>query len=468
MLFAIFRALAVPSIRQQLLSPARFNLFCCKHLRNFFNQVTGCHNQVVSGANPVCNGIAFRLNISDGHSSMSVHDNYGGVAEQTADPSSNGRPPAYDRIENQLASIWKELLGLDSVSFDQNYFDLGGDSSLAVQMFAEIEKIFGVKLPLATLYETPTIEELARVVGGETETSGWSPLVAIQPQGSRPPFFCFHGAGGNVLIYRELSRRLGSDQPFYGLQAQGLDGTHPPLTKVEDMAALYLKDIRRVQPRGPYFLGGYCGGGTIAFEAAQQLHADGESVALLALFDTMNWSKIPITLWSKGTYAFQRLVFHAASFLSLDIKGVNKFLEEKMAILRSRVPVWKGMLLAQFHRQPDSAISTALALGRIWQINDQACWEYVPRPYPGAVTDFRPATQYRIFNKANLKWDTLARGGQEVVVLPVYPASMLHEPFVEQLASALMTAIHEATGRQGRATREPRTDADNQGPGLQQ
>ena len=383
---------------------------------------------------------------------MNSHNNYGGVAEESADPSLNRKPPADDRTEGQLATIWKEILGLESVSFEQNYFDLGGDSSLAVQMFAEIEKIFGVKLPLATLYETPTIEELSRVIRGETETTGWSPLVVIQAQGSRPPFFCFHGAGGNVLIYRELSRRLGSDQPFYGLQAQGLDGTQPPLTKVEDMAALYVKEIRRVQPRGPYFLGGYCGGGTIAYEAAQQLQAAGERVALLALFDTMNWSKIPITLWSKGTYAFQRLVFHAASFLSLDIKGVNKFLEEKMEILRSRVPVWKGMLLARFLRQPDNEVSTALALGRIWQINDQACWEYVPRPYPGAVTDFRPSTQYRIFNKPHLKWNTLARGGQEVIVLPVYPASMLHEPFVEQLASALTTAMNEAIGSPGSAT----------------
>ena len=108
--------------------------------------------------------------------------------------------------ENQLAGIWRELLGVESIGVDQNFFDLGGDSSLAVRMFAEIEKAFKVKLPLATLYETPTIEELGRVLRGETLTSGWSPLVAIQLAGSRPPLFCFHGAGGNVLIYRDLSR----------------------------------------------------------------------------------------------------------------------------------------------------------------------------------------------------------------------------------------------------------------------
>ncbi len=370
---------------------------------------------------------------------MSSVENNRRIAEAIEHP--KARVIVADDTEGQLAVIWQKLLSLDSVSVDQNFFDLGGDSSLAVRMFAEIEEIFQVKLPLATLYETPTIEELARVIRGETSTSGWSTLVAIQPEGSRPPFFCFHGAGGNVLIYRDLSRRLGSDQPFYGLQAQGFDGSLPPLTRIQDMAALYIQEMRRVQPHGPYFLGGYCGGGTIAYEAAQQLQAAGERVALLAMFDTMNWSKIPISLWSKITYTFQRLVFHAASFLSLDPAGVSKYLEEKTKILRSRIPVWRGMLLAKFRKNPDADSSTALVLGRIWQTNDDACWRYTPKPYDGVVTDFRPSKQYRIFAKPDLKWDRLAKGGQDVIVLPVYPASMLLEPFVKHLAEALTKTI---------------------------
>jgi thioesterase domain-containing protein/acyl carrier protein len=379
---------------------------------------------------------------------MSGHNNNAGVAELNSDQTATQFALTEDKVENQLAAIWRETLGLESVGIDQNYFDLGGDSSLAVRMFADIEKIFKVKLPLATLYETPTIEQLARVLLGEIATSGWSPLVPIQPEGPRPPFFCFHGAGGNVLIYRDLSRHLGPDQPVYGLQALGMDGSQPPLTRIEDMAALYVKEIRRVQPQGPYFLGGYCGGGTIAYEAAQQLQAEGERVAMLALFDTMNWSKIPITLWSKGAYTCQKVVFHAVSLLSLDIHGVGAFLEKKMETLRSRVPVWRGMLMARFSKKIDSATSTPLALGRIWKINDMACWQYVPKPYPGAITDFRPSTQYRIFNKPHLKWDTLARGGQEVIVLPVYPASMLHEPFVAHLADALTMAINRIIERE--------------------
>ncbi|MGO9123992.1 MAG: thioesterase domain-containing protein [Terriglobales bacterium] len=346
--------------------------------------------------------------------------------------------------ERHLARIWQELLRLDSVGVDQNYFDLGGDSSLAVQMFAEIEKMLGVKLPLATLYDAPTIEELARIVRGEVAGTGWSPLVKIQPVGSRPPFFCMHGAGGTVLIYRELSRHLGADQPFYGLQSQGLEGSCPPLTKIDEMATLYATEIRKVQPRGPYFIGGYCMGGTVAFEVAQQLQAAGETVALLALFDTINWHKVPLTLWSRTSHATQRLFFHAANFFSLDAGGKAKFVREEFDILRNRIPVWRGTLLTKFDKRSRDRRSDFLVLGRIWRANDFATWNYVPKPYPGVVTDIRPKTQYRVFSKPGLKWDRLAGGGVEVVVLPVYPAGMLVEPFVAHLAVALRRSIDAA------------------------
>ena len=352
-----------------------------------------------------------------------------------------------DATEKRLARIWQDLLGIVSIGPDENYFDLGGDSSLAVHMFAQVEKQFHVKLPLATLYDAPTIRELACILRCEAPATGWSPLVAIQSAGSRPPFFCFHGAGGNVLSYRQLSMHLGPDQPFYGLQCQGLDGTCLRLTRIEDMAALYVKEIRRVQRHGPYFLGGYCMGGTLALEAAQQLHAAGESIALLALFDTMDWSKILVTVWNLGYYNWQRLVFHAASFLGLDSAGKIKFFREKVGVVRSRIPVWRGLLLEKFSRNSQVAQSESRLLGQIWQTNDRAVWHYTPQPYPGKITDFRPAKQYRIFDQRDAKWDRLAKGGQEIIVLPVYPAGMLLEPFVEHLADALRKSIDAVIGQ---------------------
>jgi phthiocerol/phenolphthiocerol synthesis type-I polyketide synthase E len=345
-------------------------------------------------------------------------------------------------IETQLTRIWQELLGVEPIGPDQNYFDLGGDSSLAVHLFVQIEKTFNIKLPIFTLFEAPTIGELAEVLRRDAAPAGWSPLVVIQSNGSRPPFFCMHGAGGNVLIYRELSKLLGTDQPFYGLQSQGLDGAVPPLTKIEDMASLYVKEIRRAWPNGPYMLGGYCMGGTIAYEVAQQLRAQGQDVSFLALFDTMDWSKIPLlSRWNTSYMACEKFMFHATNLVRLDSQGRSEFFSEKVQALRNRIPVWKGMLQARFNKSANPASSGSLALGQIWKANDRACLEYKPKPYPGVVTDFRPMKQYHLFDRPDAKWDKLAEGGQNVVVLPVYPAGMLVEPYVRHLASAVNKSI---------------------------
>lgn len=345
----------------------------------------------------------------------------------------------------RIADIWKEVLRVDSVGVNQNYFDLGGDSIMAVRIFAEIEKAFNVKLPLATLFEAPTVEELARLVRQDAAESDWSSLVPIQPLGSRPPFFCVHGAGGNVLIYRQLSKCLGSDQPFYGLQAQGLRGDRPILGTIEEMAALYAHEIRKVQPHGPYLIGGYCMGGTIAFEMAQRLAAEGEQVALLALFDTVDWSKLRApSSWDKLYFSAERFGFHAANFLRLDRAGKWKFLSEKVRALKSRLPVWRGILLAAFDSNSHSSVSGSKLLGQIWRANDRACVNYQPQPYAGPIADFRPTKQYRLYDKPEAKWSQLTRGRHDVIVLPVYPAGMLVEPFVEQLATALRKAIDDA------------------------
>jgi thioesterase domain-containing protein/acyl carrier protein len=364
------------------------------------------------------------------------------TAEPQTDLASVQITSSEDDTTRELTRLWQELLSVDSIGLDQNYFDLGGDSALAVHLFAEIEKVFKVKLPLTMLFEAPTIQELARIIRIEAPSAGWSPLVAIQPSGSRPPFFCIHGAGGNVLIYRELSQNLGDDQPFYGLQCQGLDGSCPPLTRIEDMAALYVRAIRHQQAHGPYLVGGYCGGGLIAYEVAQQLRSEGEEIALLALFDTLNFSKIELpSMWGRTYSGAERLVFHAANFWCLDFEGKVSFLREKMKALRNRLPVWWGMLLAKLDKNSDEANSESRVLGQIWQANDLACQKYVPLPYPGVVTDFRPLRQYRMFDKPEARWDRLALQGQTIVSLPVYPAGMLLDPFVKHLAVALRKTI---------------------------
>ena len=351
------------------------------------------------------------------------------------------RRPA-NSTERKLQEIWESLLGVSPIGLNQNYFELGGTSILAVRLFSKIASEFGQKLPLSILFEAQTIARLARVLREDGHSAGWSPLVAVQPKGSRPPFFCVHAAGGNVLVYRELSEHLGADQPFFGLQAQGLDGERPILETIEDMATLYVNEVRRFQPHGPYFLGGYCMGGTVAFEMAQQLRSQGEEVALLALFDTLNWCNIPAdNAWRRMRQAFQRLKFHGYNFVLLDGGEKGQFLQEKLSSLRSRAKIWRGILLNKFSRKRKDNLSESRVLGDMWQINDRSSVAYVAKPYDGVVTDFRPMRQYSKYRPAEDDWSRLALRGVELITLPVYPAGMLLSPFVKHLANALNVCI---------------------------
>ncbi len=244
------------------------------------------------------------------------------------------RSPAlapHDETEKRLVQLWEELLRVKPISPRDNYFELGGNSLLAVRLMSRIDKLFQVRLPLSSLIHAQTIEALAQLIRGDVPETAWSPVVEIQKGNGGPKFFCVHGAGGNVLIYRDLARHLGPDQPFYGLQCQGLDGKNSPLESIEEMAELYVREIQKVQPHGPYLLGGYCMGGTVALEMALQLKAKGESVSLLALLDTMNWAKLtPSTGWNRSGYQLQRVLFHGCNFQDCSIgPGSGNSLREK-------------------------------------------------------------------------------------------------------------------------------------------
>jgi amino acid adenylation domain-containing protein len=187
-------------------------------------------------------------------------------------------------LERQLTEIWQAVLGIPQIGMQDNFFELGGSSLQAAQLFAEIERVFDKNLPLATLFEVQTIEQFAKILH-QGASDLWSSVVAIQPEGSKLPLFCIHGAGGNVLMYRGLSDYLGPDQPIFGIQPQGLDGNETPIDRIQEMAALYIQKMREQQPEGPYFLAGLSSGGVIAFEMAQLLRAQGQAVALLVLME---------------------------------------------------------------------------------------------------------------------------------------------------------------------------------------
>ncbi len=186
-------------------------------------------------------------------------------------------------IEAAISQIWRDILHIDRVGVHDNFFDLGGHSLLAALLAATVGKQLGRPVALATIFRAPTVAELAEILPDSKRSRRPFPsLVAIlQPNGTERPFFCVHANTG-IVYYRELAMVLGPDQPFYGLQAQGLDGRRPPLETVEEMATHYIREIREVQPEGPYYLGGYSFGGRVAFEMARQLLAQGQRTALLA------------------------------------------------------------------------------------------------------------------------------------------------------------------------------------------
>lgn len=188
-------------------------------------------------------------------------------------------------LEAQLVLLWEEMLQRRPIGVHDNFFDLGGHSLLAVRLFARLNKQLGQKLPLAVLFTAPTIAALAELMTAQLEERVWSSLVPIQPVGQERPFFFVHGGAGQVFHFRELAEALGTERPFYGLQPQGWDQHRVAVPSVIELAANYLAEIRTIQPTGPYYLGGYCFGGLVAFEMACQLQASGESVATLAIID---------------------------------------------------------------------------------------------------------------------------------------------------------------------------------------
>lgn len=349
--------------------------------------------------------------------------------------------PPQNPTEEKLAAIMGSLLKVPRVGRTDDFFALGGYSILAVSLFNEIEREFSRRIPLATLFRAPTVAALAaELTTASSHAKGWGSLVPIQPLGERPRFFCVHGAGGNILLYRDLVRTLGTDYPFYGLQSQGLDRKTKPLATVKEMAEHYLKEIRALQPHGPYCLGGYCLGGTIAYEMAQRLRQEGEDVALLALFDTYNFTQMNKA--KALPYLWQKVAFHGRNIASLSWKDLSGYLVDKARIatdgeLRA---LWKSLsksLFSKRTRQPGEAT--------VQEINDAAADAYRPEIYAGSATVFKPRKNYNFFPDPKMGWGDCVTGGLEVVALPVNPHAMLMTPFVQHLAHELrqrLDSIH--------------------------
>jgi amino acid adenylation domain-containing protein len=380
-------------------------------------------------------------------------------------------------LEAQLAHIWEEVLDIHPVGMADNFFDLGGDSLMVVELFAEIEKQLGKQIAMVSLVQAPTIELLARCIEADGWRTYWSSLVPIQPSGSKPIFYCVHEVEGNVFYYRDLAVSLGPDQPFYGLQAQGLDGKAELHRRIEDMAAHYVQEVVSLQPQGPYYLGGSSLGGLVAFEMARQLDRQGRKVGLVALFDTdspgfLKLLRIP----PEG-----RSARHMEMLKGRSLAGGARYI---LGRARARYDTWlrPGLVMGRLRRHVDEArarlyprfgrpLPLALRELRLREAAMAATTMYEPEPYDGKVVFFRAEGQpdYRyhdpcldpasiiaagFFSKttdpavieqySRLGWGRLAAGGLEIRDVCGGHGAMMRGNYAQSLAEDLRRCLDQA------------------------
>jgi thioesterase domain-containing protein len=358
----------------------------------------------------------------------------------------NAYVPPRDRLELDLKNMWEEVLGVPRIGIHDNYFDLGGTSWQAMNLFADIEKLTGHYLPLATLVQAGTIAELADILRDQSGSEAWPTLVQIQEGAANvPSLYLVHGGGGHVLVFTKLARRLPDTQPVYAFQAKGLDGKSRPFTSVEEMAAHYVEALLTHQPEGPYQLGGYSMGGAVAFEMAQQLTARGHKVAFVGIIDTP--AQHPMLRWVRVATKW------TARILSLSPE------REQMLFIKNRHRFWVGFrqIMAnqknRFSRKSNPQKERVAAVAqeqedvrvqKITVINNRAYYCYVPARYPGVVTLFKSSEGYRdIYRDTQDPLMGWRRVSQKVNVhsLAGNHNQIVDEPHVQALADAFVKAL---------------------------
>lgn len=339
-------------------------------------------------------------------------------------------------LELQLAKMWEKLLGIRPLGVTDNFFELGGHSLLAVRLFDRIEKAFGKNLPLATLFQAPTIKQLAAILSQEGWQTSWTSLVELKAGGSRPPFFCAHGG---FFFYSDLLRYVDADQPFYGVQPEGLGKKQARHARVEEIAAHYVKEMRQLQPEGPYYLGGFSFAGWIAFEMAQQLYAAGEKVGLLVLFDSFGPG------YPKFIPMAQRVGCHIENLTRLGVKEKLRYVRGSARTARAKVE----SKVREFTYKTYLRVMDPLPRSLLMVVGDARVSalmsSYVPQIYPGRITLFRAAVQpVGCYYDAESGWGGLAAAGVDVREIPGGHGTLLQEPHVRGLAEELNPCLQEA------------------------
>jgi acyl-CoA synthetase (AMP-forming)/AMP-acid ligase II/thioesterase domain-containing protein/acyl carrier protein len=340
-------------------------------------------------------------------------------------------------IEETVAGIWADVLGVRQLDSRDNFFDLGGDSILAIQLIARIEKRFRMRMPVSTLFQHPTIAELAEFLENETGSQSFSPLIPVQPQGSRLPLFWVHGDSSNVF----LPQYLDPDQPICGLEHQAQDGRPAKNRKAETIAKAYLDEVRTVQPHGIYLLGGYSFGALTAFEMAQQLTREGEEVKLLFMLDPPHTTSSD-PLQTPAVHTSLRMhwlnITHLQSRQKLDYIAVRlkAHLVGKTSWVREYWRKWHwGFFLAAGRPLPASERSAY-----IMNIYRKARQAYLPQPYAGRVIIFKSKTARFL---PEWDWSKLCTGELSLHEGRGEHTDLKTEPYVAQWARVLKAELDQ-------------------------
>jgi len=369
------------------------------------------------------------------------------VAEALSDSVTRQAREPVDEVERMLRDAWASVLGRSDIGTDQNFFEIGGNSLDAMRLFAHIARTLGLDLRLSTLLEAPTIAGLAEIIrtgqvstspaaaGHAPAASDWSPLVLIRRGGTRPPFFCVHGAGGHALIFRSLAEGLSTEQPVYGLEARGVDGLAPPDATVHEMAELYLGALRSVQRHGPYLVGGYSGGGVAALEMAQRLVAAGEQVPMVVLLDTFHPSVEARRLGLKD---------HVAG---LAAEGLGYVPRRARARAMRQLTALKQEARLRYYTARGGPVPHDLREARLIRHFGNVARHYVPRPYDGNVTLFRAHEIHRVYAHMGprLGWNADLLPHLDVVVIPGDHETMFYPPNIGLLAGRLEVLFQRVT-----------------------
>ena len=353
--------------------------------------------------------------------------------------SSSGYAPPRSPGEQVIAEIWAEVLGLEKVGIRDNFFDIGGYSLLAIQLIQRLTEA-GYTLRVEDLFQYPTIEEMEPVITCDfavtSEDLKWSSLITLKKgDETRVPIFFVHTAPGDVLMYSNVIHHMDRRQPCYGFQSLGLNDLNNIHSTIEGMAAHYVTLLTEFYPSGPYMLAGWCYGGTVAVEMAQQLKTRGREVILLAVFDTS--IQLPADRRLRLKYRLERF----RSFLSIGF--------------RAQFALVSGRIASRLRRRPgrdvDDELEVKVSQGHlrnrseVYRLNLIANGNYRSRYYPGEIRLFRPDTmgQDSIPN-FSMGWDLMA-DEYEVFLIPGDHRALMHEPNAELLSNHLQRSIDKAT-----------------------